>query len=111
MRAFALGDVADEGGQRALLAGADRIDHHLHGEFFAARPAGHRFQPPIEQLAVDRFLQRRENVSGKGIADHVAGSDVERGFCLRVPLEDDAVAIDCDHRVERRGDELVHARF
>ena len=54
---------------------------------------------------------RPDDLARYRIADHVAGPRAEQRLRLRVPFDHLAQAVDADHRVQRRCDQLLEARF
>ena len=113
---LARGDVADEPGEeRALTGGAlDRRDRQLDRELASVGAQGGQLEPLVEQsrlLAVRDPSQRRpvgvaqrlgDHQRRHLLPDHVLAPVAEHLLRGGVELEHASLAVDRDHRVERR---------
>ena len=111
VRPFPLRDIANEGAVCQIVARSHRIDHHLDGELLAVRATSHAFNASLRDSAGNRLEERRDDVAWKRPPHDIPRSQAERRLRLRIPLDDVRLTIDADHRIQRRVDQLLEARF
>ncbi len=111
LRALALRDVAQKCREGLIGAASDRLDRQLDRELLAVRaPRGGFDAAPGPRVVADGVEELRD-LRRQRMAQNVWRPKAERGLGLRIPLDDDAGAVDAEDRVEGRVDELFETRL